>query len=72
MDMPPDDIGPMIASLLSEENRWVNRNLAQITPCSTVAQLPLNLKNQNLSTNALPLALFRESSPAPGHHRTRS
>jgi NAD(P)-dependent dehydrogenase (short-subunit alcohol dehydrogenase family) len=21
---PPDDIGPMIASLLSEDNRWVN------------------------------------------------
>src|SRR4029077_10218960 len=31
MDMPPDDIGPMIASLLSEENRWVNAQRIEVS-----------------------------------------
>ena len=27
----PDDIGPMIASLLSEENRWVNGQRIEVS-----------------------------------------
>jgi len=27
----PDDIGPMIASLLSEENRWVNAQRIEVS-----------------------------------------
>ena len=29
--MPPDDIGPMIAWLLSEENRWVNAQRIEVS-----------------------------------------
>lgn len=28
---PPDDIGPMIASLLSEDNRWVNGQRIEVS-----------------------------------------
>jgi hypothetical protein len=28
---PPDDIGPMIASLLSEENRWINGQRIEVS-----------------------------------------
>ena len=27
----PDDIGPMIASLLSEENRWINAQRVEVS-----------------------------------------
>jgi NAD(P)-dependent dehydrogenase (short-subunit alcohol dehydrogenase family) len=31
LDGTPDDIGPMIASLLSEENRWVNAQRIEVS-----------------------------------------
>lgn len=32
----PDDIGPMIASLLSEDNRWVNAQRIEVSGGQTI------------------------------------
>lgn len=32
----PDDIGPMIASLLGEENRWINAQRIEVSGGQTI------------------------------------